>query len=214
MALQQWLAWVHAGAGTDDEKKVIKLPDNLYVAFYVPPGRQLGKDFGMHVFNELHPSLKMTTLEEIDAFHQQLRGQIKSVPRGGNTKPWELNLHAELDFKDWPRILGKGYVEDCPYLLNYEMFGANADDIRKSKTAKQDYAMQMGVYHLGSGLVRQYNSTQVRSSLKIALEKIANKTTGGDTAILHFLACREESSDAGIFADPDSTDTRQQIQLT
>ncbi len=209
MALQQWVAWVHSGAGTHEEKAQIALPDNLYVAFYVPPGRQLGKDLARHVFKELYPQLKMKTLDEIDKFHKTLRGQIRSIKRTGITPASALELHTALNFTDWPRILGKGYVEDTRYLLNYQIAGPTADDTKAD-------AKEMALRHLGSGNVMRFGNEKDRACMRDVLDMI-RKCSGSEKAILHFLGCREEAAHAsqfgGLFAEKPASGSRQQIRL-
>ncbi len=210
MALEQWVAWCHSGAGTDEQLKQLKLPDNIFVAFYVPPGRQLGRDLGLHVFEELNKSQQGTDLDEIDQFHQKLRGNIRTIKRTGNTPVSALELHSALNFTDWPRIVGKGR-NDTQYLLNYSVTGA---------TAKEDkvFIDNMGLWHLGSGPVMRFQDAAGINSMKDILDKIEKDSAGAD-AILHFLGCREQAAVAsqfgGLFAEDnaDPNASRQQIRL-
>lgn len=208
MALQQWLAYVHSGAGTGEHKQEVNLPGNLYVAFYVPPGRQLGKDLARHVFNDLYPSLKMTSLAEIDQYHKNLRGQIRTTPRTGNTPASALELHSALTFTNWPRIVGQGYA-DTKYLLNYHITGPTGKDARMD-------AKVMGIRHLGSGPLMRFQNETDATCMKDILE-LMSKCSEGDQAILHFLGCREESVSASefgsLFSEEPATGSRQQIKL-
>ena len=42
MAIVHYAIWGHGGAGIEEMKKKFDLPKNIYVAFYVPPGRMSG----------------------------------------------------------------------------------------------------------------------------------------------------------------------------
>jgi hypothetical protein len=88
----------HAGIGVLTPKTLIELPPNIYVAFYVPPGRQLDAGLAHALYRELAQPSALATMETLSNWHYQIRVKAVSVKIEGKTPPSSLELYPELDF--------------------------------------------------------------------------------------------------------------------
>ena len=105
-----------------------------------------------------------------------------------------MKLYTDLDFKEWPRLVGEGYAS-TDYLLNYALFGGG----------------DLGIYRLSSGVKKAFAND---SSLEGEVKEISQNhpDSNNETVVIHVISCREEALLDETSTNPSDAE-RQQIRL-
>jgi hypothetical protein len=206
---------MHSGLGSTMSKDPLKLPDQIFVAFYAPPGRSLGTAYGNALYTKLTDPSSLPTMEALDQWHQQLRAKVFQKPIKGNTDPSTLELYPELNYTDWPQISGKNRsaVGEKPW--NYFLFGPKDSD-----ASKDNFGLIYNDHGLKLKSPGAHDTLMLQDVVDWA-ETMRAQVNGPDT-VIHFLGCREEAKtdtfsggDLGnLFIEVQQTNaSRQQIRL-